>query len=421
MTTLSTTKPKVNDPHSLRHIPRWVTWVEEKRERKDGTAIKTKIPYDPNSQEQAKIPTEPSTWGTRAEAEQRWERLKNSGRKRGGIGLVLGDLGDGTHLLGIDLDSCLEKTKEKGEFEFEQYANNILSRLDTYSEVSPSGRGVKLFFLVADEDMPAVRKLLDDKTRKAFTAGQHREIALDRSRYYAVTGSVIADLHRFRVVGVEDIRWLIREAGPAFLEQYGGGTSSDGTTKKKGRDESGSGYGLRFMGGCKALRKTYEQACADILRDTGRAGEWARRVDEDQLKRAWKHSPAKLFDDFVKPKQLDVPPAITAWELSQMEFPPIKYVVPDIIVEGVSIFAGKPKIGKSWMMLQIANAVATGDVTLGGIHCSKGDVLYCALEDGPRRLQSRMEKLGIERWSVRRQRFWDRRRPNLRESLAHPV
>jgi hypothetical protein len=76
-----------------------------------------------------------------------------------------------------------------------------------------------------------------------------------------------------------------------------------------------------------------------------------------------------------------------------MAFKPINYVVPGIIVEGLTLFAGKPKIGKSWLLLHAAIAVAAGESTLGEIECEQGDVLYCALEDNPRRLQSRMRIL----------------------------
>jgi RecA-family ATPase len=68
-------------------------------------------------------------------------------------------------------------------------------------------------------------------------------------------------------------------------------------------------------------------------------------------------------------------------------------VVPDILVEGLTLFAGKPKIGKSWLLLHAALAVAKGGFTLGDLHCIQGDVLYCALEDNERRLQSRITKL----------------------------
>jgi len=79
--------------------------------------------------------------------------------------------------------------------------------------------------------------------------------------------------------------------------------------------------------------------------------------------------------------------------LKIMTFLPIKYVVPDILVEGLTLLAGKPKIGKSWLLLHAAVAVACNGFTLGTIHCPEGDVLYCALEDNLRRLQSRLTKL----------------------------
>ena len=83
----------------------------------------------------------------------------------------------------------------------------------------------------------------------------------------------------------------------------------------------------------------------------------------------------------------------TALELQRMSFPPIEYVVPGYIVEGLTLFAGKPKLGKSWLILHAAIAVARGGYTLGDVRCVEGDVLYAALEDNPRRLQDRMTKL----------------------------
>jgi RecA-family ATPase len=86
-----------------------------------------------------------------------------------------------------------------------------------------------------------------------------------------------------------------------------------------------------------------------------------------------------------------------------MTFEAIKYVVPGIIVEGLTLYAGKPKFGKSWMFLHASLAVARGGFTLGEIHCPEGDALYCALEDNERRLQSRLTKLlGIAQpWPAR--------------------
>ena len=89
-----------------------------------------------------------------------------------------------------------------------------------------------------------------------------------------------------------------------------------------------------------------------------------------------------------------------------MRFQPIKYVAPGIIVEGLTLLAAKPKVGKRWMMLHAGLAVARGGFTLGDIHCIEGDVLYCALEDNMRRLQSRLTKLiGISQPWPKRLRF----------------
>ena len=89
-----------------------------------------------------------------------------------------------------------------------------------------------------------------------------------------------------------------------------------------------------------------------------------------------------------------VPIAIrTAAALRTKIFEPIKYIVPGYIVEGCTILAGRPKLGKSWFMLDIGIAVAAGRYCLGDTKCIEGDVLYLALEDNERRLQTRITKI----------------------------
>jgi hypothetical protein len=83
----------------------------------------------------------------------------------------------------------------------------------------------------------------------------------------------------------------------------------------------------------------------------------------------------------------------TAAALRTMEFPPVSYIVPGIIPEGLTILAGRPKIGKSWMALDLAIGIPAGKPVLGGVHVEQGDVLYCCLEDNPRRLKRRVTKL----------------------------
>ena len=68
-------------------------------------------------------------------------------------------------------------------------------------------------------------------------------------------------------------------------------------------------------------------------------------------------------------------------------------MVPQLIPEGLSIIAGRPKVGKSWLALDVCIAVAAGRFCLGERKPAQGDVLYCAMEDNPRRLQRRIDKL----------------------------
>lgn len=82
----------------------------------------------------------------------------------------------------------------------------------------------------------------------------------------------------------------------------------------------------------------------------------------------------------------------TAAELEHMRFSPPRWIVPGFIPDGLSMLAGKPKLGKSWLMLDVAVAVARGGAVLDR-KCIQGDVLYLALEDNQRRIQDRLRRV----------------------------
>jgi hypothetical protein len=113
------------------------------------------------------------------------------------------------------------------------------------------------------------------------------------------------------------------------------------------------------------------------------AADLERRVSETRL---WKPPASKSPTDWRSS-------VITASDLKGKTFSPVKYVVPGYIPEGVTIFAGKPKIGKSWLLYDVCLASAADRFVLGEIKPTQGDVLYLALEDSERRLKKRLEKL----------------------------
>jgi RecA-family ATPase len=85
---------------------------------------------------------------------------------------------------------------------------------------------------------------------------------------------------------------------------------------------------------------------------------------------------------------------VTLDKLMKMELPEPKEIIPGLLFEGASLFAGRPKLGKSWAALGISLAIATGGYVFGKIKVEAGPVLYLALEDSLRRLQSRAATLG---------------------------
>jgi hypothetical protein len=112
-----------------------------------------------------------------------------------------------------------------------------------------------------------------------------------------------------------------------------------------------------------------------------------RTADQAQSKPAPSAKP-KPVSDWWRPKLINIK------GLCEMRFNPLKYAVPGLIPEGVTLLASRPKLGKSWLLLQITTAVANGAITLivDDNQRPVGDVLYLALEDNPRRLQRRLTK-----------------------------
>lgn len=80
--------------------------------------------------------------------------------------------------------------------------------------------------------------------------------------------------------------------------------------------------------------------------------------------------------------------------LDQQEFPELRYAIPGIFPEGLTVLAGPPKVGKSWLSLHVGLSVSAGTEAFDCLDPGPArPVLYLALEDGWRRLQSRARSL----------------------------
>ena len=84
------------------------------------------------------------------------------------------------------------------------------------------------------------------------------------------------------------------------------------------------------------------------------------------------------------------PQGFTAKELIVMDLPEVSWTVENILPEGLALYVGKPKTGKSITALNIGIAVSRGDQVLGDLEVQQGSVIYLALEDTKARLQYRL-------------------------------
>ena len=123
-------------PHAIREMadtgPRFVYW--KRTIRKNGKVAK--VPYGPNGKPASS--TDPATWGTLAECVAACDAHGGDG-----IGFVFN--GDG--IAGVDLDGC--RNPDTGEIA--PWAQRIIDDFASYTEVSPSGTGVKIYFRIGQD------------------------------------------------------------------------------------------------------------------------------------------------------------------------------------------------------------------------------------------------------------------------------
>jgi len=252
---------------ALAALPRWVGWRNELREGDDEP---TKVPYQPGTLFKAKADN-PASWRTRREAEA-WARQHVNGQG-GGIGLELGDLGNGYSLAGVDFDKC---RAEDGTIA--PWAREVIQHLNTYAETSPSGTGVKAFLAYRTADLPALREtmgLTPEQWGRQWKRGSGKhppaiEVYLGR-RYFATTRERLPNSpDELRVVPLETLLWIIREAGPNFA-----GKSDKRQSAKAGQDSSRSATAFRMGAKLRREGKTYEEMVAALRADAATA-DWAR-------------------------------------------------------------------------------------------------------------------------------------------------
>lgn len=151
-------------PQEMRAVPHWVARVD-------------KAPINPNSLYGAKS-TDKTSWGTFEQAKaaigKKAKMKAVQGKECNGIGFVLS-----APYCGIDIDHCINP--QTGEITAE--ALDIIQTMESYTEISPSGTGVHIFYKNDGNTHKEWHK------KKPIDEVQHLEM-YQCDRYFTVTGKV---------------------------------------------------------------------------------------------------------------------------------------------------------------------------------------------------------------------------------------
>ena len=158
-----------NVPDELQNEVAWVLWRSIQR---DGKSVK--LPW--SVYDKPASSTDPATW---AAFDTVVEKLREG--YHAGIGFVFAE---DSPFCGVDLDGC--RNPQTGEID--QWAIPWIKALNSYTEVSPSGTGVKVFCR-SSLSLKGVNQKIDQPNRYGKEPGIE---VYTSGRYFAVTGQVVA-------------------------------------------------------------------------------------------------------------------------------------------------------------------------------------------------------------------------------------
>jgi hypothetical protein len=393
----------------LKALPQWVAWKKEIRDGKE-----TKIPVNPRTGGQAAV-DKPSTWGT-------YEVALAAARKNGnaGIGFVFTD---GDPFTGIDLDDAIDAAGVHPQ------ALEVIKTFNSYTEKSQSGHG--LHIIIKGKLPPGGRR-------------KGKLEIYDNRRFFVMTGAHLEDTPTTienRQAELEAFHKKVFGKPQAAPPKPAGGPGpvldlTDFALIDKAKSATNGHKFCALWGGDTTGYLSPSEATAALClmlaywtdRDPGRmdrlfreSGLMRDKWDRPQSGSTWGaleiqkaiartpegYNPGKRPQDPKatptqeppKPSpQAKAPPAIrfvSGKELEALDFPEPVWIILNILVEGYILLAGRPKLGKSWLALCLAVAVAMGGCALGRgeLRAAQGKVLYLALEDRLRRIKNRLRKI----------------------------
>lgn len=168
----------MNFPQELAALRQWICWRLEPDPKGEKPR---KVPYDPKTGRKASS-TNPETWATLPEAMRAQTKYLFTG-----VGFVFTEAGG---IVGVDIDHC---RKENGTFT--EAAQAILDKYPSYTEISPSGAGLHIFY----------RGVMPGKGNKNSATGVEMYAS---ARYFTMTGNRLEGTPEAIGDGAQALPWI---------------------------------------------------------------------------------------------------------------------------------------------------------------------------------------------------------------------
>lgn len=389
-----------NIPEELKRMSIWCVWRYENG---------GKIPYNLSTGYKAKSNTI-NTFTTY----QTVCKALNSGSYDGiGIGIFNG-------VSAIDIDHCVDNGI------ISEMAKDIIQKMNSYTEISPSGTGIRILFSVTNFQYDKEKYYIHNRN-----IGLEIYVSGATSKFVTVTGERIND-NAFQdgSVALIEILTLYMERPLSVPSQsclnndvFAGDFFKIGLEKDKKliaywngerpcESESENDFGFMakllywtnkdidaaiqaFLSSPYTQQKDAEHLRKlerkDYLMNTAKSAMPSTTAAENQKKWEAEHKTSKVNSEQQTKKQPELS-LISASELQKKTFPPMHFFVDNLLPEGTNLLSASPKIGKSWFVLDMGLQIAAGKPFLGK-NTTQAGVLYLAFEDTERRLKDRINKI----------------------------
>ncbi len=373
--------------HPLLNERRFVVWRWEERDGK-----RTKVPYRPGGRRAHASTSDPATWGTFQDAAASAPPLSE-----GGIGLVLTDH---PTLCAFDLDDCRDPVTGQ----LAPWANHLVDAAGSYTEVTPSGTGLRIIGTVS-EGVPA------EHSKRPTESGGSIEVYRRATRYITLSFDAVPGTEdRLADVGalvdvVQALYGGANKPAPSGAVDMSATSFEDIETavvalpnELRECIEIGVPQGGRSGAFLWAVCELAERGwlAGDIIaaldaNPAGIAEKYDGRLAAEVARvfGKWKADHPDAADEFDvieslvgEPAHADVFPALSLADCLAAQQQPARWRIERWLPEsGLVVIFGPSNAFKSFIAIDMALCIANG-MPWHGHRIAQGPVLYLALEGG---------------------------------------